>query len=108
MFRALSRKLFGGTQSKSAAMSRLHFVLVQDRSGLSNEEMAEFKKELVDVIKKFFLIDDSGLEVNYQRDSGSTTLLINSPVLRRREGGGEATAAVAKKKSKIAAAQGAA
>lgn len=97
MFGKLKNLLMGkglNGQSNVAAKSRLHFVIVQDRSGLSSDEMTSFKRELIDVIKKFFMIDDEGLEVNYQRDSGSTTLQISSPVLRRKE---EAQAAAAKK-----------
>ena len=77
-------KLFGRDNSKSLAKSRLHFVLVQDRSGLSNTEMAAFRQEMVDVIQKYFVVNDKAVEVEYQRDSDSTTLRINSPVLRRR------------------------
>jgi len=86
VFTQLRERLFGASQSKAVAKSRLHFVLVQDRSGLSNDEMARFKKELVGVIKKFFFIEDTGIEIDYQRDQDSTTLVINSPVLRRRLG----------------------
>ena len=96
MLAKLRQLIFGNGDSKSAAKSRLHFVLVQDRSGLTNEELAGFKKDLIDVIKKFFIIDDNGVEVAYQRDSGATTLLINSPVLRRRGGGAPASEAKAK------------
>lgn len=83
------RSFFGNGASKTAAKSRLHFVLVQDRSGLSNDEMARFKTDLLDVIKRFFVVDDEGFEVEYKRDQGSTTLLINSPVLRRKLGVGK-------------------
>ena len=70
--------------SKSAAKSRLHFVLVQDRTGLSNDEMAKFKREMVEVIEKYFVIEDRELDIQYQRESDCTTLLINSPVHVRR------------------------
>ncbi|MCB0339209.1 MAG: cell division topological specificity factor MinE [Bdellovibrionales bacterium] len=72
--------------SKSKAKSRLHFVLVQDRSGLTNDEMADFKKDLIGVIGRYFDIDESSVGIEYQRESNSTTLVINSPVLRRKLG----------------------
>ena len=99
MFGNFRKMLFGGNRSKSAAKSRLHFVLVQDRSGLTNDEMAEFKRDMVSVIRKFFIIEDNGVEISYKRDSGETTLLINSPVLRKK-----INEDVAKKGSKAAAA----
>ena len=58
MFSALRKRLFGDNDSsKIAAKSRLHFVLVQDRTGLTNEEMAGFREEMVKVIEKYFVID---------------------------------------------------
>ncbi len=83
-FKALfSRK----SSSKSIAKSRLHFVLVQDRTGLTNEEMAGFKQEMVSVIEKYFMIDKQAFDIDYKRDGDSTTLVINSPVLVRRQDG---------------------
>ena len=65
----LKEKLFGKKrQSKSLAKSRLHFVLVQDRTGLTNDELASFKKELVTVIEKYFVIDKQGFDIDYQRE----------------------------------------
>lgn len=95
MFAALKEKLFGSKnslasaqqgRSKVMARSRLHFVLVQDRTGLSPEEMTQFKKSMVEVIEKYFEIDEQGFDITYKRDSDSTTLLINSPVIVRRRG----------------------
>ena len=47
--------------------------------------MAAFKQELVEVISRYFVIDESGFDVNYKRDSDTSTLLINSPVVVRRQ-----------------------
>ncbi len=85
------RNLFGGGTSKNVAKSRLHFVLVQDRTGLSSEELTSFKKELVSVIEKYFVIDENGFDINYQRDDDTTTLLINSPILVRQKGSSDKT-----------------
>ncbi|MCB9030327.1 MAG: cell division topological specificity factor MinE [Deltaproteobacteria bacterium] len=83
MFSALKDRLFGD-KSNSVAKGRLHVVLVQDRSGLNNEEMADFRQDLVKVLQTYFVIDDQGVEVSYERESDSTTLVINTPVLRRK------------------------
>ena len=86
MFRALKDKIFrtNGVSSNSAK-SRLHFVLVQDRTGLSGDRLASFKKEMVEVIQRYFVIDESGFDISYKRDTGVTTLIINSPIVVRRE-----------------------
>ena len=83
MFNAI-KKIFNGRESKNLAKSRLHFVLVQDRAGLSSEELTQFRKELVSVIEKFFVIDENGFDINYKRESDTTTLLINSPIVIKR------------------------
>lgn len=80
----LKNKILGDNSSKDTAKSRLHFVLVQDRTGMSPEEMTQFKKEMISVIEKFFMIDDKSVDISYKRQGDSTVLLINSPVLVRR------------------------
>ncbi len=84
MFAALKEKVFGIKTSKNQAKGRLHLVLVQDRTGLSGDEMGTFKADLLAVLKRYFVIDDTGLDVQYQRETSSTTLVINSPVLRKK------------------------
>ena len=80
------KALFGRkTTSKSIARSRLHFVLVQDRTGLSNDDLANFKQEMVAVIEKYFVIDKQGFDIEYKRDTDLTTLVINSPIVVRRQ-----------------------
>jgi len=84
---ALKKMLFGeNNESKDVAKSRLHFVLVQDRTGLTNDEMAGFREEMVKVIEKYFVIDKEGFDIKYHRLADTTTLLINSPVIVRRAG----------------------
>ncbi len=86
MLARIVKKILGyETDSKNAAKSRLHFVLVQDRAGLTNEEMVSFRRELVDVIEKYFVIDEQGFDIDYEREGDSTTLLINSPVIVKRQ-----------------------
>jgi cell division topological specificity factor MinE len=58
-------------------------VLVQDRSGLSSQEMELFKKDLLDVICKYFLIEKKHLEVNWERNEIETALVINTPITGR-------------------------
>jgi cell division topological specificity factor len=83
-FKALFRRK---KASKAIAKSRLHFVLVQDRAGLTNEEMINFRKEMLDVIEKYFVIDKHAFDIEYKRGSDTTTLVINSPIIVRRQDG---------------------
>jgi len=92
VFEALRKTIFGSRKaSRSNAKNRLQFVLVQDRAGLTNEEMSAFKKELVAVIEKYFVIDEQGFDIDYQRNSDNTVLLINSPVIVKRDVAGNST-----------------
>lgn len=85
MFGALREKLFGTGTSKSAAKSRLQFVLVQDRAGLNGEDMKMFREELMEVIDRYFEVHKEGFDVSYQKAGETTTLLINSPVVVKRD-----------------------
>ena len=81
----LWQKIFGNAASSNqAAKSRLHFVLVQDRTGLNSEEMASFKEELVQVIERYFEIEKNGFDISYKREDDETALVINSPVVVRK------------------------
>lgn len=73
------------TCSKVQAKNRLQFVLVQDRAGLNNDELASFRKELLSVIEKYFIVKESDFGIDYKRDGNSTKLTINSPVVAKRE-----------------------
>lgn len=86
MWLRLREKLFGtDSLSKNHAKNRLHFVLVQDRAGLSNDELGHFKREMIQVIEKYFVIDEKGFDISYKRGDDSTTLLINSPIIVKRQ-----------------------
>lgn len=85
MLRSVLGRLFGLGGSKQLAKNRLQFVLVQDRAGLTNEELTQFKKELVEVIQRYFVIADKGFDISYRRGGDSTTLLINSPIIVKRD-----------------------
>ena len=61
-------------------------VLVQDRSGLSAKEMDLFKKDLLDVISKYFLIEQKHMDVTWERSDSQTALVINTPVTGRLKG----------------------
>ena len=88
-FTSLLRSLTGGRifndrASKDSARSRLQFVLVQDRAGLSSDEMSKFKSELIAVIDKYFNLESEKFDITYKREGDGTMLIINSPVQVRR------------------------
>ena len=79
MFKNLFKKRF----SHNTAKNRLQMVLVQDRSGLSNDEMNDFKKDLLDVISKYFVLENTAVDINWERENQATALVINTPIMGR-------------------------
>lgn len=77
------RKLFGNRFSHQTAKNRLQMVLVQDRSGLTSQDMDLFKKDLLEVISKYFSIEQKSLQVEWERNDNETALVINTPVVGR-------------------------
>ena len=77
------KKIFGNRFSHATAKNRLQMVLVQDRSGMSSQDMENFKKELLDVISKYFTIESQSLQVEWDRSDNETALVINTPIRGR-------------------------
>jgi len=80
----IKERLLGRTFSKQTAKNRLQMVLVQDRSGLNPQEMDLFRKDLLEVISRYFMVEKKELEIEWQRNDCSTALLINTPVVGRK------------------------
>lgn len=70
--------------SNRIAKNRLTVVLVQDRAGLTSSQLDRFRNELIAVLERYFVIDASGIEIDYKRQGEYTVLSISSPVLVRR------------------------
>lgn len=83
VFEQIATRLFGKRLSTITAKNRLQMVLVQDRSGLTATEMEGFKKDLLEVISKYFMIENKHLEVEWKRTDMETALVINTPVRGR-------------------------
>ena len=79
----------------------------RDRTGLTNSELADFRVELVEVIQRYFEIDEHGFDIDYEREGDSTRLVINSPVIvRRQEAAGKMLGAEKVRAGKLAAKTG--
>ena len=49
--------------SKDDAKERLHLVLMQDRANVSADFLELMKQEIIDVIKKYIVVDESSIDV---------------------------------------------
>ena len=76
--------------SKDAAKERLHIVLMQDRANVSADFLELMKQEIIDVIKKYIVIDEEQIDVrltNQENDDGTTgapALYANIPIINIR------------------------
>ena len=83
MFGNLKALFSGKRLSNDTAKNRLQMVLVQDRSGLTSQDMDFFRRDLLEVISKYFVLEKKSLEIEWQREDNHTALIINTPVIGR-------------------------
>lgn len=73
--------------SKDAAKERLHLVLMQDRANVSVDFLELMKQEIIDVIKKYIVVDENAIDVrltnqeNEDGTNGAPSLYANIPIL---------------------------
>ena len=75
------------SNSKSKAKERLHLVLMQDRANVSADFLEMMKQEIIDVIKKYIVVDESAIDVrltnqaNTDGTTGAPALYANIPIV---------------------------
>ena len=78
------------SQSKETAKDRLHVVLMQDRANVSADFLEMMKEEIIEVIKKYIVVDETKIDVrltNEENEDGSIgvpLLHANIPILNIR------------------------
>ena len=81
MFENIGRWLRKGKSSKDVGKSRLQLILVHDRTGISPEILDSLREDMFQVISKYFVIKESDVEMNLEREEDSVALVANIPVL---------------------------
>ena len=73
--------------SKDDAKERLHLVLMQDRANVSADFLELMKQEIIDVIKKYIVVDEGAIDVrltnkqNEDGTNGAPALYANIPIM---------------------------
>ena len=73
--------------SKDSAKERLHLVLMQDRANVSADFLELMKQEIIDVIKKYIVVDEESIDVrltnkiNEDGTNGAPALYANIPII---------------------------
>ena len=67
-------------RSKDTARHRLQLILVMDRIGLAPEHMDAMKRDILDAVSKYLIVDEDSIEMDMQRSNQSLVLVSNMQV----------------------------
>jgi cell division topological specificity factor len=75
----------GGTHSKEissgqTAKDRLRVIIVHDRVDLGPGRMEQMRRDIIEVLKKYFEINEGQIELKLENEEGSTALLATIPI----------------------------
>jgi len=79
-FNALLKKLMNKTDSKDIAKQRLKFALLTDKLEVKTDTLGNLQKDLVEVISRYFEIDNDAIKIDIQRSDESSALIFNTPI----------------------------
>jgi cell division topological specificity factor len=71
---------FGRKKSKDELKDRLKLVLSYDRAGLAPGQMESLKRELMQVIKKYFPASENDYDVKLEQQGSRMIMVANVPV----------------------------
>lgn len=82
MLNSLIQKFFGKSNSSDTAKKRLQFALIYDQMEVSEETLHNLQKDVVEVVSRYFVIDENSIKLDIQRNKDISTLVVNTPILR--------------------------
>lgn len=86
-FKRLKKAEEKNVPSKDTAKERLHLVLMQDRANVSADFLDLMKQEIIEVIKKYVVVDEKEIDVrltnqaNDDGTNGAPALYANIPIV---------------------------
>lgn len=82
MLNEIVRKLFGAKKNSSqAAKNRLKFALIYDKFEVSDNMLKQLQQDIVEVISRYFEIDNDALQLDINKTKESSALTFNMPIL---------------------------
>lgn len=69
------------SDSKTDAKSRLQLILVQDRLKLNAYELKSLRNDMIEVLSKYFVIDDNEVGIELLREKEEVAFVANVPVM---------------------------
>ena len=76
--------IFKRETSGKVAKKRLQMVLIQDRASVSPEVMEKLRDDIIKVISKYMVINQSDMEISLENVEDSVALVANIPVQNMR------------------------
>ena len=76
--------IFKREKSGKVAKKRLQMVLIQDRASVSPEVMEKLRDDIIKVIPKYMVINQSDMEISLENVEDSVALVANIPVQNMR------------------------
>ena len=76
--------IFKKEKSGKVAKKRLQMVLIQDRASVLPEVMEKLRDDIIKVISKYMVINQSDMEISLENVEDSVALVANIPVQNMR------------------------
>ena len=76
--------IFKKEKSGKVAKKRLQMVLIQDRTSVSPEVIKKLMDDIIQVISKYMVINQSDMEISLENVEDSVALVANIPVQNMR------------------------
>ena len=67
-------------RTKDTARKRLQLILVLDRIGISTEHLDAMKRDIIEAISHYLVVDEDSIEVEIERSETSLVLVSNIQV----------------------------
>jgi cell division topological specificity factor len=75
------KKLFGPPPSSATAKERLRLVLLSDHLSLAPDVIESLKADLLDVIRKYVVIDEQHADVTFEHREHEIAMLASIPIV---------------------------
>lgn len=91
MLNGFLEKFIGKNKSRDIAKKRLQFALIYDKLDISEEILGNLQKDIIEVVSRYFVIDQKSLTLDIQRERNLSALVVNTPIIKavRREVAGK-------------------
>ena len=81
MFDSIIKRFSRKKDTNVIAKQRLKFALLYDKLEISEDTLKNLHKDMVDVISKYFEIDQTAFKLDIRRSDDLSSLVVNTPII---------------------------